>query len=332
MTLSSPIVPRTAEELEREVLSLYRYPLRKRATRKMMVQTFRELRALSAFQLTTDLTPGLVSDWICAHPGRSSVRTEALLRNVRVIANLAKAMRWLDVSPFEVRRLKAWLRPDAVPSRNLDRVYRRSQDEIQRLLRLLDNEASASWQGRRLQCLVYVYVYTAFRKQEALHLLASNVNFERQTITIKPLAPDWTPKTVVSARTAPMPSVLAEVLRPWVRICGSELCQEQCGYGYLFPGTKLVGPWAAGSPPYDAYSQIIAAGERAAIGHITPIYARHWFGTNAKTMGLGKLEVQGYLGHACPYTQRYYDDEAVESLRPAANRLELFYGSASAAQ
>jgi integrase len=316
--MSARIRPVPFEVLEAEVLAIYGPPLSAVATRRMMVQTFEELKVLPGLKRSSNLDTTLLAAWIRAHPGRSSARAGALLRCIRVIVNHAVKRRWLDISPFEIRPLRFWLRPDACPSRNAGRVYHRSQSEVSRLLALLNGEAGANWQSRRLQSLVYVYVYTAFRKNEAIHVLARNVDFGRGVIVIEPIPGIWIPKTVKSARTLPMADPLVDVLRLWVPMCGSE---------WLFPGTRLKGPWTGGSPGYKAVDQIAAAAKRAGIGHTTPIYFRKWFGTNAKAMGLGPLEVQSFLGHSNPDTQASYDEEAIETMRPAVKKLQLFYAT-----
>ena len=320
--------PVPIDTLESEHLKEYRFPSRKRATRRGMIQTYRELRKLPAIQTSADLNRGTISDWIAAHPTRSSVRTESILRNIRVICNFAVSRGWLDVSPFKDKRLKSWGRSDTVPSRNFNRVWDRTPEEIRQFLEYLDERAPSSWSARRLQAIVYVYVFTAFRGDEAKHLLRRNIDFDRMTITLEPLAPLWTPKTVRSARTVPMCRVLADVLRPWIQMCGAEIVRKRTGYDFAFPGARMLGPWTGGSPGYSAYTQIVAAAHAAGIGQVSPIFARIWFGTNGKTLGMGEKEVQAWLGHACPYAQRFYDREKIESLRPSANKLELFYGAA----
>lgn len=320
------VTPMPIAAFEAEILALYKPPMRAAATRVMMAQALRELRSLEAVTTTADLTPGLIARWIDRFP-RSSQRTLALLRCIRVACNVAVRLHWLTVSPFTVRPLRAWIRRDARPSRNAGRVYRRSQAEVQQLLRLLDDEAPTSWQCHRLQALVYTYVYTAFRRNEALHLLARNVDLAAESITIEPLSGVWMPKTVASAHAVPMAGALKPVLASWLPVSRWEAVERQTGYGYLFPGSRCFGPWVGGSGGYDAFSQIRAAARRAGLGDVTPIYMRKWFGTQAKALGLGRLEVQGFLGHACPYTQAAYDEEKVESLRPAAAKLSLFYGA-----
>jgi len=156
--MSNRVRPCALAQLEAEVLGLYARPMRAAGTLAGMAQIFREIRAVQPDARTADLRPPLVAAWITAHPSRSAVRTEALLRNLRVICNYAVVERRLAVSPFKARPLRSWLRADAVPSRNTGKVYRRSQVEIAQLLRLLDAEAGTGWQARRLQALVYVYV------------------------------------------------------------------------------------------------------------------------------------------------------------------------------
>ncbi len=64
----------------------------------------------------------------------------------------------------------------------------------------------------------------------------------------------------------------------------------------------------------------------AGVDGMTILGFRKSFGTYAKAMGLGPLEVQAILGHTNVATQEHYDEEAVESLRPAMGRIAAFFG------
>jgi integrase len=308
----------TFSRLSDDVLALYGPSMRAPATRRMMCQALKELASITGVRRASDLTDTLVARWIEDHPGRSPARTLALLRCIKVIVNIAVGKGWLRVSPFASRKLSQWVRSDARPAKKRA-VRHKSPDEIRRLLRLLDDEASGgSWASGRLQALVYVYVYTGLRRDEALHLLASNVDSRDRTITIEPVG-KWRPKTVRSARTLPMAEPLARVLDGWSRRCGSE---------WLFPGKRLKTPWSGG-PGYKPIDLIRGAAERAGIGDMTIIGFRKTLGTSAKAMGLGPLEVAAILGHSNAETQRAYDEERVESMRPAAGKVAAFYATGS---
>jgi integrase len=305
--------PVSFSRLTDDVLALYGPSMRARATFRAMRQTLAELAAVRGVRKSSDLTVSTIARWIELHPGRSPARTESLLRNVRVVCNIAVASGWLAVSPFSVRKLGAWVRLDGKPRRPVHR--HKTAEEVVRLLRLLDAEASGgAWAAGRLQALVYVYVYAALRRDEALHLLAANVDLGRRTITVEPVG-TWRPKTVRSARTLPMAEPLAEVLALWLPRCGSP---------WLFPGRRLKSPWSGG-PGYKPIDLVRAAARRAGIGDVTIIGLRKTFGTLAKAMGLGPLEVKAILGHTTIATQAHYDEEAVESLRGAMEKVRLFF-------
>lgn len=306
--------PVSFARLTDDVLALYGPSMRARATFRVMRQSLTEVAAVPGVVRSSDLTPQNLARWIELHPGRSPARTECLLRCLRVAANFAVAAGWLRASPFAFRPLKQWVRTDA--GRAPARSKHKTADEIGRILRLLDAEAAeGSWASGRLQALAYVYVFTAFRRDEALHLLAANVDLVNRTVKIEPVG-DWRPKTVRSARTLPLADPLAAVLARWVPRCGSQ---------WLFPGRRLASPWSGG-PGYKPIDAIRSAGVRADVPGMTIIGFRKSFGTAAKAMGLGPLEVAAILGHSNTATQAHYDEEAVESLRPAMRRVAAFYG------
>lgn len=309
-----------------EVLASYGPSQRAPATRRMMAQALAELAQVPikpgsrarAFRRSSDLTVGNISRWIehyaAEKPKRSRERTLALLRCIRVACNTAVAAGWLAGSPFTVRKISGWLRADARPAK-VTPPRAKTADEIRRLLAVLDADAGGgSWAAGRLQALVYVYVFTAFRRDEALHILVRNVDLVKRTLTIEPVG-TWRPKTVKSARTIPLADPLHAVLSLWLPRCGSE---------WLFPGRRLKSPWI-GSGEYRPIDRIRDAAKRAEIGDITIIGLRKTFGTLAKAMGLGPLEVQAILGHTNTETQAHYDEEDTESLRPAMEKMTVFF-------
>lgn len=299
-----------------DCLALYGPSMRARATFRMMRQALAELATVPGVKRSSDLTPQTLGRWIELHRDRSPARTEALLRCVRVAANFAVTSGWLRASPFAFRPLKQWVRSDAGQAKPAAKRHK-GGDEIVRILRQTDREAAeGSWAAGRLQALAYVYAFTAFRRDEALHLLASNVDLKRATLTIEPVD-DWRPKTVRSARTLPLADPLAEVLALWLPRCNSR---------WLFPGRRLKSPWSGG-PGYKPIDAIRGVAERAGVSGMTIIGFRKSFGTAAKAMGLGPLEVQAILGHTSIATQAHYDEEAVDSLRPAMRRIAEFYRS-----
>jgi len=65
---------------EAEILELYSPPFCKKATTKQVKQVLREFRELPGVKRTGDLGPVAIARWVQAHPDRSAVTIESLLR------------------------------------------------------------------------------------------------------------------------------------------------------------------------------------------------------------------------------------------------------------
>ena len=300
------------------VLALYVPPMAAKATLRQMRQVLREFAEVGV-KRCLDLDDQAVAQWIAHHAQgsspRSPARTESLLRCLHVVCVYAQKKKWLKITPFDIKPLKRWVRADCVPAKRVSPPRRKTVEEIVRLLRLLEREAGeGSWRAGRLQALVNVYVYTGLRRDEALHLLAANVDLSGLTLTVEPIG-DWKPKTVRSARTIPLADPLAEVLARWTPRCGSR---------WLFPGHRLKSPWSGGMH-YKPIDQILR-GRRAGRhpGHdLDQDFPRH--SRHRGQAGSPPLEMQTLLGHADSETQRWYDEEQVHSMRPAMKRLAELY-------
>jgi hypothetical protein len=62
-------------------------------------------------------------------------------------------------------------------------------------------------------------------------------------------------------------------------------------------------------------------GRRAGVPGLTIASFRKTIGTYAKAWGLGQLELKALLRHSNVETQSWYDEEPVESLRPATAKI-----------
>ena len=299
---------RFADELE----SLYRPPLRAPATYRQVHQAMREFAALPGVTTSAHLSPGKVAVWIAAFPDRSPARWGSMLRTLAVAAKFGVKSGYLQHSPFDFRPPSRWLRADATaPDRP---TVHRSAEEIARVLDLVDAEAAeGSWQAGRLQALVYCYAFTGLRKGEALHLERADIDLDRLVLIVRP-KPDWRPKTIASSARLPIADPLAAVLARWL---------PRTGCPWVFPGTKLRGPWTGGCPGTKPLDRIRSAGERAGVPGLTILAFRKTAGTLAKQWGFSQLELKALLRHTSVQTQRYYDEDDVEVLRPAVSRIQF---------
>jgi len=292
-------------------LSLYLPPMREPATYRQVRQILREFGELPGFRTTAALTEEAVAAWVARHKDRSPARVASLLRCMATAAKFAVGKGFLGSSPFEFRPPGQWVRSDKKNSARSAPTHRGS-DEIARVLDQADAEAAmGSWEAGRLQALVYVYAYAGLRKMEALHLETHNVDLERRVLTVEPKE-CWHPKTVKSAAKLPIAPPLRDVLRLWLPRCGSN---------WLFPGKRLKTPWTSGAPTTKPLDQVKALGKRAGVEGLTILSFRKTIGTHAKSWGFSQLELKALLRHTNVRTQDWYDEEDVEVLRPAADKV-----------
>jgi integrase len=322
--------------LKKKVLALYEPGLAEAATRRQMHQIFRELDALG-LRCSTDLDEQAVARWIAAHradPRRGPNRAESLLRCVRIIANFAKSKGYLRVSPFDVKRFGTWIKAKAYPRRG--KVRYKSSEQLQRLIEVADRKAATGgWVWMRARIFAYILLFTGRRSGEVRHILARNVNLEKGTIKIVPVG-NWRPKTIGTGRTYAIPPVLVSALREWLPVCGANpFLPDDAEQGpiWLLPGRrgKKSKPWK-GSRGYMPIDYIRELADEAGIGDMTIIGFRKSLGTNAKAAGLGGLERKELLGHSDEKTGDWYDEERVETMRPAVAKLADFYAPRRAAQ
>lgn len=304
-----------------EILCLYEPPIRAAGTYRQMRQALNEIAELPGVRTVSDLKPPTISAWIKAYPSRTPVRTASMLRTLSPACNYAVSMHYIKVSPFAFRRVNAWVRSDVLAPDQPQAPRHQSGASIQRLLSMLDSEAGdGSWKAGRLQALVYLLCFTGLRKGEALRLKAHDVDLAARTLTIQPRR-SFRLKTKGSAARIPIAEPLAAVLALWLPRSGCE---------WAFPGVELCGPWTGGSPGQKPLCQIRAAGLRAGIPGLTISGFRKTIGTLAKSWGLGQLELKALLRHSNVETQRWYDEEQLDSLRPAVARIQFGSGRSGA--
>jgi integrase len=304
----------TFEQFMLEVLSLNEPPIRAYGTYRQVRQVLREVAALPCVRFASDLRPTTVAAWIRAYPDRTPVRAASLLRSLSASCRYAVSENYITHSPFSYRRVGQWVRDVPLRPTTARPPMFHSADEVGRLLGLLDAEAAGGgWREGRLQALTYLVAYLGLRASEAQTLLRDQVDLGRNIVSIEPRS-DCRLKTRRSAARLPMPDPLSAVLAFWLPRCG---CQ------WAFPGVRLVGPWTGGPPGGKPRDCLLAAGRRAGIAYVNFLSLRKTIGTLAKSWGLGQLELAGLLRHSNVETQRWYDEERTESLRPAVAKIRF---------
>ncbi len=301
--------------LHDELMTLYAPPRRAKKTQSQVAQVLRELAEVPGLKKSSDLRTVNIARWMDLHADRSAVTHKSHLRCLRRICVYAVKEGYLRSSPFDFMPVGGWIRDDAAPVR--ERAPRhRSPADMARVLALADDEAAdGDWGRCRLRALVYVYAYLGLRAAEGLHLWAADIDLVRSIVTIQRHPEDgWKPKTLRSNAILPLADPLADVLRDWI---------PRLDCRWLFPGKKLRGPWLSGGPGVRPLDQVAELGKRAGVPGLTIASFRKTVGTYAKTWGLSQLELKALLRHSNVETQAWYDEAAVESLRPATAKIQF---------
>jgi len=301
--------------LHDELMILYAKPRREPSTRRQVAQVLREFAAVPGVKKTSDLRSVTIAKWMDMHPDRTAVTTKSLLRCLRSIVHYATEEGYLKHSPFGFRNVNDWIRDDTAPTKARP-IKHRSIGEMTRLLDLVDADcAGGDWDRRRLRALVYLYAYLGLRSAEALHLWVTDIDIFRSAIHLQAHPEDgWKPKTLKSAAILPIARPLLEVLADWL---------PDTGAIWLFPGKKLRGPWLHGGPGIRPLDQVKELGARAGVPNLTISDFRKTIGTYAKSWGFSQLELKALLRHSNVETQRWYDEDEVEALRPATAKIQF---------
>jgi integrase len=308
-----------------ETVNVYEGKGRARTTVRQVRQVLRELEAVGVHQ-TSDLTDSAIARWIRAYPERTPATLRSHLRCISALCTRMVKKGYIALDPFEVDPIGEWVRDDGRPA-SPRRRWSKSPDQIKAVLAQADLEASGgSWEAARLRAVVYTLFLTGGRPGEILRLERADFDCRGRTLAIHPKWITqragrrvwWKPKTVGSSAVLPIGPGLAEILAVWSRWTG---CQ------WLFPGVKLYGPWTTGGKGDSPLEHVAALGLRAGVPGLTCKAARKGIGTH-KAIGLTPMERREYFRHSDDATGDFYDDEKVESLRPAAEKIERFYLSA----
>jgi integrase len=285
-----------------DTLKQYRPPIRRKATRQKLEQVLREFGQLC--RTTADLTPSAIADWIVRYNGRSAITSFSLLRAFAAACRLGHAAGWLDRDPFAGRPPARWWSDGELDPP--ERKRHLSIDEVRRLLEVADHEAAGgSWSQIRLATLVRLLIFTGVRASEALALRTEDYDTAERCIHVRPNGRRLL-KTKASRRDVAVPEALEAHLRPWLARCGSE---------WLFPASRRLTPWLAGSRGAKAIDQVRELGRRAGIAGVTLLALRHTYGTLAESQGFGELALQRLMGHSKRTTQRAYRHPDPEVLR-----------------
>lgn len=324
------MTPVSIAEFESRLIQRYDARGRARKTTNQIKQVLRELVAVGV-RATSDLTDSAIERWLIAWPDRTPVTFKSHLRCLSAICTIAKKQGLVDVDPFADEPATAWMRDDARPSPP-KRRYSKSPDEIRRVLALAAEEArGGSWEACRLEVLVNLNFLTGARVGELVRLEVSDFDRSAKTIAIHAKWVEnsrghrvwWKPKTVGSAGTIPIGDKMVDLLVVWLvrKRRPHRLVFPHCNW--LIPGKTLLCPWTGGGPGCNPLDQVKSLGARAGVLGLTNKAGRKGLGTYKEL--LTPAERRAHFRHSDEGVGDHYNDEHVESMRPAAIRIERFF-------
>jgi integrase len=307
-----------------EILALYEFPLRAKATRDKLRQVLGIVAdLLGPGGTTAGLDPSLVARLIASRPPAESPHTtQGLLNSLRAACSYAKSRGYLRSSPFDYRT--RWIRVGK-PTRKKHHPLA----DIRRVLDLLADEVDAStgwarWRARRLLALASVVAYTGMRRDEALNLRVEDVDLDGRMIAIVERSQRL--KTTGSAQPVPIPDALAPILAGWM---ARRMDEPERGFPsppdcpFLFCNVTRTNAWKFGSPGTRPLDQLKEAGERAGVEGFTFLSLRHSWATHAESWGLSATMIQRVLRHTTTRTQGHYRHADAPNMRAAVGGIDF---------
>jgi integrase len=293
-----------------ELLSVYSPPHVAKATRSKMVKVLNDVQALGITS-TAEFTTELVARFCAARPpGQSDWTLQSYLMCLRSATNYAAASGYCRISPFTVRRLSRWVKPEPpADKRHL------SKQELRALLDLLardveQTEGWRQWRARRLQAAVAILAYCGLRKSECLRLHLSDIDLERSVIWLSGHGRKL--KTSGSNKPVPIPNALVPILTSWI----AHRMDAPFGYpmpdtcDWLIPTCNRKSPWVSGHQHGKALYRLKIAAKRVGIEDINFQMLRRSWATHAESWGFGEALIQRVLRHSSPMTSRKFYRQA----------------------
>lgn len=320
----SSVEPIPWERFKTEILCVYSPPHCAKATRSKMLKVLALVEALGVTS-TAEFTTELIAKFCAARPpGQSDWTLQSYLMTLRSATNYAAASGYCRISPFTVRRLSRWVKPEPpADKRHL------SKQELRALLDLLAKDVETlegwrQWRARRLQATVAILAYCGLRKTEALRLHVSDIDLDRRVIWLSGHGRKL--KTVGSNKPVPIPNALVPILTSWI----AHRMDAPFGYplpdtsDWLIPTCNRKAPWVSGCQHGKALYRLKIAAKRVGIDDVNFQMLRRSWATHAESWGFGEALIQRVLRHSSPMMSRkFYRQADVANLANATADIDF---------
>jgi len=307
----------------RQIDELYGPALRSPATRKQMAKVLADVEQLGV-KTTADLTPGLIARYITARSKEVNPRTvHGNLLSLQAAANLAQSLGVLEVNPFQVRKMRQWIRPGKPMVKN-----HHTREEIRRILAAMQadvdtREGWQQWKARRLLALTTLVCMTGARRDEACYAWVDDLDLEARVFSIRPRNGDRL-KTPESEQPVPIPVAAVAPLRDWLahrldRPTGFRLPEVP----WLFPNIRGSNAWCGGEHGARPLERLQSLAKRAGVENVTWQSLRRSLACHLEGHGLGQALITRCLRHTSERTTRsHYQDSDIPNLTAAVATFE----------
>ena len=272
---------------------------------------------------TADLTMATITRMIADHPERSPNTTRGLLGYARVVCNYAAGMGYVYVSPFQLRKLNAWVRRSKPKQKK-----HHSREDIRRVLDYMRNDIGirqgwAQWEARRLFALTATVALTGLRAREAQCLRTADVDLETRIISVVS-TPDNRTKTEAAEDVVPMPKALVPILSEWLlyRTQAPPDFPIDPTCPFMFPTRDRRRPWTSGEPGRKPVHRLKAVAALAGVPDFTFLSLRHSWATHALWWKLGPGTVKRVLRHTTERTQAHYTHDDIADLTDSVENVD----------
>lgn len=321
LVMSLPSTPVPFDHFKAEFLAQHRAQSAP-ATLAKYEQLCRLLEGLGV-ETTGQLTLDLVARFIASRPAAESpFTTRGLLMSLRSICYDAEARRYVQVSPFRLRKLSRLIRAPKPEG-----VRHQGRDEIRRVFDLMRRDTETKqgwpqWRARRLYALTATVALTGLRAREAQRLWVADLDLVNGIINLKPRTKSGLLKTDASAQPVILPKALKPILTDWLR----HRLDARRGFDlptaaeipWVFPGSTRTCAWVGGSSGVRPMDCLRAAATRAGVPRMTFQSLRRSFATAAEAAGIPQAMITRQCRHSSEETtKRWYQQRDLDSLRDA---------------
>ena len=240
------------------------------------------------------------------------------LLRIQAACSLAQSLGALEINPFVVRKMKAWIRPGRPEVKP-----HHTREQIRAVLDLMaadvrERQGWARWRARRLLAMTTLFAMTGLRRDEGLFAWVEDLDLTARVFWVRQRCHRL--KTEASEQPVPFPAAAVEPLRDWLshRLDRPPGFKVPPAVPWLFPNTRLGNSWHSGEHGDRPCERLQAVARRAGVQGMTFQSLRRSLATALEGFGLPQPLITRTLRHTSQRTTReWYQGRDLEALARA---------------